>query len=69
MAKGPKKRSSSKKRGQATEAEPRAIQIKITKTDTKDIALAIQEKLEAESTDLFRNSDTLIIICEKFGGP
>jgi hypothetical protein len=68
MAKRPKKKSSPLKRKRTTENEPRALRIKITKRATKDVERAIREKLESERTNLFRNSDTLIIILEEIGG-
>jgi hypothetical protein len=64
MAKHPTKRSPKKKPRQAREQEPRALRIKITKRTIEDVDLAIKEKLEAEPTDLFRNSDILIIVLE-----
>jgi hypothetical protein len=70
MAKHPTKKSHQKKRRRAREQEPRALRVKIKKRDLKDVELvelAIQRKLDAEPTDLFRDSDTLIIVVEGEG--
>lgn len=67
MAKDSTKKSRKKKTRRAREQEPRALRIKITKRTIKDIELAIKKKLGAKSTDLFRNSDTVIIVLEEEG--
>jgi hypothetical protein len=64
MAEDHRKKSPKKKPRRAREQEPRALRIKITKRTIEDVDLAIKKKLEAEPTDLFRNSDTLIIVLE-----
>jgi hypothetical protein len=66
MAKDPKKKSPKKKPRRARR-EPRTLRIKIKKRGIKDVELAIKKKLDAEPTDLFRNSDTLIIVLEDEG--
>jgi hypothetical protein len=65
MAKDHTKMSPQKKPRRATEQEPRALRIKISKRSIEEVDLAIRKKLEAEPTDLFRNSDTLIIVLER----
>lgn len=69
MAKGPKKKSFPKRRRHRKQPEPRAIKIEIQKPGKKkkDVELAIQKALDTEPTDLFRSSDTLIILIEEEG--
>jgi hypothetical protein len=67
MAKDPSKKSLKRKPRRAREQEPRALRIKIKRRGIKDVELAIKKKLDAEPTDLFRNSDTLIIVLEDEG--
>jgi len=62
MAKSPKR-----KPREASEGKSRVLQIKLKKRGIKDVELAIKKKLNAEPTDLFRNSDTLIIVLEDEG--
>lgn len=67
MARDPTKMSPKKKPKGARDGKSRVLRIKVKKRGIKDVELAIKKKLDAEPTDLFRNSDTLIIVLEDEG--
>jgi hypothetical protein len=62
MAKDPKRKNPRR--------EPRTILIEVGKgkrPTNEDVELAIKEKLAAEPTDVFRNTETLIIVIQDEG--
>ncbi len=70
MAKNTKKKAPKKKshRARARGAQTLRISISESHATTQDVEKAISEKLATQPTDLFRSSEKLIIVVEKFGG-
>jgi hypothetical protein len=50
------------------EDNPQAIKVKVPGApNAQNVERAIQEKLKADDTDLFHNTDTVIFVCKKEG--
>jgi hypothetical protein len=64
------KKKAPKTKAQWAKAGGRTIRIPISasKATTQDVEKAIADKLATQATDLFRDSRTIIIVIEKFGG-